>query len=123
VVRARRKIMLAQRRKAGQDIATCLMAAEAAIDQALASAATLAAMMPTARLEAGVAAEVGQEAMEFAAKTCAALFEARASVVSTHKELAKTRDAVGLRSINFGGLMPKAADLSGAERMHLKSVA
>jgi hypothetical protein len=115
--------MLAQRRKAGQDIANCLIAAETAIDQALASAATLAAMMPKARLEAGVAAEVGQEAMEFAAKTCASLFEARASVVATHKELAKTRDAVGLRAVNFGGLMPKASDLAGAGLTLLKSVA
>jgi hypothetical protein len=104
--------MLAQRRKAGQDIANCLMAAEAAIDQALASAATLAAAMPTARLEAGVAAEVGQEAMEFAAKTCAALFEARASVVATHKELEKTKTAVGLRAVSFGGLVEKPRSIA-----------
>jgi hypothetical protein len=123
LVRARRNIMLAQRRKAGQDIANCLIAAEAAIDHALASAATLAAMMPTARLEAGVAAEVGQEAMEFAAKTCAALFEARASVVATHKELAKTKDAVGLRTFAMGGLMPKASELAGNTVTALKSVA
>jgi hypothetical protein len=115
--------MLTQRLKAGQDIANCLIAAETAIDQALASAATLAAMMPTARLEAGVAAEVGQEAMEFAAKTCASLFEARAAVVATHQELAKTKDAIGLRTFNLGALVPKASELARDTVIALKSVA
>lgn len=103
--------MLQRRRAAAQQVADCLIDGEAAIDTALAAASGLVALLPTARLDAGVAAEIGQDAIEHAMKTANALVAARGGIVEAHRQLAKTRYEVGLRAISFGGLMPKASDL------------
>jgi hypothetical protein len=99
--------MLKKRREAAETIAHRLLATEAAIDEALACAAKLTGAMPNARLTAGVAAQVGQEAMEQAVRTVSALVTARQAIVDTHKRLAETQIQVGLREINFGGMMLK----------------
>lgn len=107
-------LMLKDRRNAAQKIADQLMASERSIDLALADVAGLTGAMPAARIEANIAAEVGQEALEQAAEVLVALVSARRKIIATHRELAGVKDRIGLREVALGGLVPKeAADAGG----------
>ena len=112
--------MLKQRREAAIKVAESLIAAEQAIDIALARAAELNQVMVTARQEAGLSALVGQEAFEAANSAFAALARARCDIVETHKRLSETKIQVGLRTVAIGEL-PKPPSERGAVR-HLKAV-
>lgn len=102
--------MLKNRRDAAMKVADSLFAAEEAIDAALARAAELSGAMVTARRHANISAIVGQDAFEVAASTFAALAQARAGIVETHKRLSETQIQVGLRTISIGdeGTKPPA---------------
>lgn len=99
--------MLKQRKDAAQYVADRLMAAELAIDCALTCTAELSGSIPKARIDANLAAEVGQEALEQASHTFVSLVAARRNIINTHRELAHTRDQIGLREVALGGLMDK----------------
>lgn len=73
-----------------------LIEAEATLDRALAAAAELAAILPTARERAGLSAVVGQKVFDQVGQTLSQIVAARASLVATHRAL----DAVG-RSLGF----------------------
>ncbi len=92
-----------KRREVAQEVANRLFAAEEAIDAAITKAAELAGYMPTARVEAGLACEVGQEALEYAAESFSALVRARAQIIASHRELAANKDQIGLRTYALGG--------------------
>ena len=69
-------------------------------------------------MEANIAAEVGQAAIERSAAAFAALIEARREIVAAHQELSAVRDQIGLRTVSFGGMGykgPKAHGLSVVE--------
>ena len=83
--------MLKDRRNAAIKVAESLLAAEQAIDAALARAAELSGTMVTARTEANLSALVGHEAFEVSASAFAALARARCDIVETHKRLSETR--------------------------------
>jgi len=99
--------MLKERREAALQVAESLFAAERAIDVALASAAQLTAIMPTARTQANLSAVVGQGAIESAAEAFAALVRARQQIVATHQQLDETKVQIGLRTVAIGGGMEK----------------
>lgn len=99
--------MFRKRMEAAQNIADHLIAAEAAIDDAVAKVATLAAVIPVQRIAANVAAEVGHDALAGAMATAQALIDARARIVTTHKALAEARDAMRLPVKAFGPLPGK----------------
>lgn len=113
--------MLSIRRKAAQNVANKLIAAENAIDLALQRTAELAGAMPQARSDANYAAEIGQEAMERAVSAISVLVQARREIVATHKELAETRDRVGLAAFAMGGLSDKVP--TGEAGQHIRAVA
>lgn len=94
--------MLRKRREAAEKVAAGLFAVEEAIDVALARAAELNAMMPTARTDANLSAVVGQEAFDGAAETFASLARARRHIVETHRRLDATKDQIGLRTVAIG---------------------
>ena len=96
--------MLNQRRKAAEQVAESLFAAESAIDAALAKTAALAGIIPAVREDARLAACVGQEAVEQAIETLRVLGEARRLIVRTHEELSATQKRIGLGAVSFGGL-------------------
>ncbi len=95
---------------AAQGIADRLFAMERAIDAAIASGGELAMYMPQARLEARVAAEVGQEALAHATGAIMTLVQARGQIVAAHKELANVRSQLGLRELAVGGGGDKPGD-------------
>ncbi|MFN3945313.1 MAG: hypothetical protein ACK4K7_10320 [Allosphingosinicella sp.] len=99
--------MLKQRKEAAQQVADRLFAAEQAIDEALARAAELNAAMPAARSRANLAAQVGQDALEAAAESFAALVRARHQIVEAHRRLDAAKTQIGLRTVAIGGGMEK----------------
>ena len=99
--------MLKERREIAQSVADQLFAAEAAIDAAIAATATLTGMMPSVRGSAGLSALIGQDALMEASQTCAALVQARGSIVATHKALSVAQKQMGLGAVAFGGLVTK----------------
>jgi hypothetical protein len=105
--------MLKQRRQAAEQVAERLFAAEQAIDAAITCAAELTAIMPSARAGANLSAIVGQDAMESAAETFAALIRARHQIVTTHQQLDETKTQIGLREMAVGGGMEKPAAQAG----------
>jgi hypothetical protein len=111
--------MLKIRREAAQKVADSLFAVEEAIDAALARAAELNGTLVSARTHAQLSAIVGQEAFASAATTFAALAQARADIVATHKKLSETQTQIGLRTVSFGELGKPAE----ADARHLKVVA
>ncbi len=114
-----RQIIL-KRREVAQGVADRLMAAEHAIDLAIARTAELTGFIPSARAEADLACEVAQEALEYAAESFSALVKARAQMIASHRELAQTKDQIGLKTYGLGGLVGKPFN---AEVRHLSEVA
>lgn len=92
------------RQTVGETLALRLYAAEAAIDQALAETAHLAAALPSARAEAYLSAVTGQRAFDGAAASISALAEARSHLVQTHTTLAALARKLGLDTLAAGPL-------------------
>jgi hypothetical protein len=88
----------------GQSLSGRLFAAEAAIDAALSETANLCAALPRARAEAYLSAVTGQQVFNEAAASVAALTEARAHMVATHRSLAALARRLGLETLAIGPL-------------------
>lgn len=99
--------MLKQRREAAQAVADRLIAAEHAIDRALICTADLSGSITKAHVDANLATEIGQTALEQASDTLVTLVRARRNIIETHQRLADARDRIGLREFGLGGLMDK----------------
>src|SRR5687767_3926341 len=97
--------MLKERLAIAEQVAGRLFAAEAAIDAAMARTADLAGIMPAIREDARLSALIGQDAIERAVETLAALSSARRSIVETHKQLTVAQEQIGLRAYAMGGLV------------------
>jgi len=112
--------IIIKRREVAQGVADRLMAAEHAIDLAIARTAELTGFIPSARADADLACEVAQEALEYAAESFSALVKARAQMIASHRELAATKDQIGLKTYGLGGLVGKPFN---SEVRHLSEVA
>lgn len=113
--------MIAQTRIAANEIATKLIAAEAAIDAAVAAVATLTATMPMASQQANAGMHVGHEALMHAMESCQLLVKARTNIIRSHKALAVAQNEVGLGAVNFNGNCPP--DMAVLPARHLAAVA
>jgi hypothetical protein len=91
------------RRIAAQNLATHLFTTEDAVDNTLALMGDLIAAMPRARLQARVAAGVGQEAVDHVLEAASALAGARRSLVAAHGALNDAKDQIGLRRVTMVG--------------------
>lgn len=80
---------------AGRQVAVALEKAEAALDQAMAEIAGLAALLPGARLRAELSAVTGQRVFEGATETLALAAQARGRLVETHRRLEALNRALG----------------------------
>lgn len=99
--------MLKERRQAAETVADALFAAEKAIDAAIATTATLAALMPSSRQAAHLSALIGQDAIMSAINTMQALGVAREGIVTTHKHLSVAQHDIGLARVSFGDMAEK----------------
>lgn len=102
--------MLKQRREAAETVAEALFAAEKAIDAAISTTATLAALMPSSRQAARVSALIGQDALMSAVTTMQALAAAREGIVTTHRHLSVAQRDMGLAAVSFGTPAEKPGD-------------
>lgn len=115
--------MFAQTRIAANEIAAKLLAAEAAIDAAVAAVATLTATMPIASQQANAGIHVGHEALMHAMESCSLLVKARSNIIRTHKALRTAQTVVGLGAVSFLDTnCPDSAE-AGAPTRHLAVVA
>ena len=114
---------LAQTRIAANDVASKLLAAEAAIDAAIAAVASLTAAMPLAAQAANVGSHIGHEALMHAVESCQALVKSRTNIIRTHKALRSAQSDVGLGAVAFNGNCPPDFLEAGKSVRHMASVA
>lgn len=101
-------------RLAANQITEQLLAAEAAIDAAVAAVATLAATMPLATQQANVGTHVLQESLMHAMETCQQLVKARTNILRTHRSLVTASQ--GFSPMAFGDVTPMCEAALPAER-------
>lgn len=106
--------MRAQRQTIAQTVAKHLFAAEEAVDLALARIAELNAALPLARLDARLAAAVGQDALIQSASALMLLAETRGKIVAAHSNLKQASDDIGLSELSYGDLIKPARALHEA---------
>jgi len=92
-----------KRRIAAERLANHLFTTEEAVDTTLALMGDLIAAMPRARLEAGLAACVGQQAVDRVLEAASGMASARRSLIAVHEALAQAKDEVGLRRVTLVG--------------------
>jgi pyridoxal/pyridoxine/pyridoxamine kinase len=97
-----------KRRIVAERLANHLFTTEEAVDTTLALMGDLIAAMPRARLEAGLAARVGQQAVDRVLEAASGMASARRSLIAAHEALAEAKDQVGLRRITLVGGGDKA---------------
>lgn len=105
--------MRAHRQAIARTVAQRLFAAEEALDLAAARIAELSASLPLARLDARLAATIGQDAVQSSASAMILVAETREKIVATHLHLKKASDDIGLRETSYGDLL-KTSELPGA---------
>lgn len=81
-------------RKAAHQLTEQLIAAEAAIDAAVAAVAALAAGMPVATKEAAVGTHVLQTSLMHAMETCQTLVKSRTQILRTHRAMSAALESV-----------------------------
>ncbi len=118
-----------KRRIVAEQLATQLFTTEEAVDTTLALMGDLIAAMPRARLEAGLAAGVGQQAVDRVLEAASGMANARRSLIAAHEALAEAKDKVGLRRVTLVGggdkaTLELAADdqPAGPSKGHLREV-
>ena len=90
------------RQSIGDTISRRLHTTESTLDSALHEMAGLAALLPRARVDAGLSATTGQGAFDSTAAAIVALTEARAHLVRTHVTLAALARRLGLDTLAVG---------------------
>ncbi len=103
--------MLNDRLPAARDVAAHLFDLESSMDETIAKAAAMLAVLPKARKAAKLSATVGQDAFEGAAVTLSRLVEARRDLVSMHGQLGQLQTDIGLGARAMGDswkVVPKA---------------
>ncbi|SFS70016.1 hypothetical protein [Brevundimonas viscosa] len=94
---------MSDRHELGRRMAEQLYAAERAVDLAVAEVSDLAAMMTRGRMEHGIAAVVGQEALERVVECSGVLTRARRALVDGHRQLARDARAMQIAWTALGG--------------------
>lgn len=116
--------MHAHRLSVAKSVAECLFAAEEALDIAAARIAELNARLPLARLEARLAASVGQDAFHRSANALLLIAQTREEIVATHGFLKNASDGIGLTEVGYGDVIkPDSATANSAPSGRLRAAA
>jgi hypothetical protein len=97
--------MRKERIEAATNIATHLIEAERAMDEALEKVALLTAAMSSSRLAANLSAVTAHGAITRVTTATQYLGQARSEIAISHIELNAAKSEIGLREMNFGGAM------------------
>ena len=109
--------MSKHRHNVARSVAERLFAAEEALDLAAVRIAELNAALPLARLDARVAAMIGQDAIEQSASAVMLVARTRERIVATHASLKRASDDIGLAETSYGDLLKApTATLASPER-------
>jgi hypothetical protein len=112
--------MRKQRLAAARSVAESLFAFEQALDRTFALGAGLSSGIVNARMDAGISAVIGQDAIDGAIKTLALIADARRELVSTHHQLKAFADNIGLREVSWGDLVkPPAAQTQHEQHLRV----
>lgn len=116
-------LMLNVRMKAARTVAADLQGFEKALDEALTLGSLLQATMIKSRLEAKLAAEVGQEALESVAKTLTLMVDARRQIVAAHGGLKQVAGDIGVPTVGYGELTkpPEPKGMAADRNLRLAS--
>lgn len=98
---------MADRNELGRLMAEKLYAAERAVDAAVAEISDLTGLMTRGRMDHGIAAVVGQEALEHVSDCAGTLTRARRALVEGHKQLAKDARSMRITWSTTAGLDDK----------------
>jgi hypothetical protein len=98
-------VMRKERIAAATNVATHLIAAERAMDEALEKVALLTAAMSSSRLAANISAVTAHGAITRITTATQFLGQARSEIAISHIELNAAKAEIGLREMNFGGGM------------------
>lgn len=101
---------MTDRNELGRQMAEKLYAAERALDAAVAEVGDLAALMTRGRMDHGIAAVVGQEALEYVARCGTRLTKARRALVEGHKQMARDARSMRIHWAVVGGPETKPGD-------------
>ncbi len=99
-----------KRRIVAEQLAGRLFTTEEAVDTTLALMGDLIAAMPRARLEAGLGAGVGQQAVDRVLEAASGMAHARRALIGVHEALSQAKDQVGLRRVTLVGGGDKPGD-------------
>lgn len=99
-----------KRRIVAEQLASHLFTTEQAVDNTLALMGDLIAALPRARLEAGLAAGVGQDAVDQVLEAASGMAQVRRALIAAHQSLAEAKDQVGLRRVTLVGGGDKSTD-------------
>ncbi len=99
-----------KRRIVADRLASHLFTTEEAVDTTLALMGDLIAALPRARLEAGLGAGVGQQAVDRVLEAASGMAHARRSLIAAHEALADAKNQIGLRRVTLVGGGDKAED-------------
>jgi len=113
--------MRAQRQDIAKNVAERLFAAEAALDIAAARIAELNAALPLARMDARLAAAIGQDAFASSASAMRLVAKTRAKIVDTHASLKAASDDIGLSDLSYGDLFKVSSAKSTVKERHLRA--
>jgi hypothetical protein len=115
-------VMLNVRMKAARTVAADLQGFEKALDEALTLGSLLQATMIKSRLEAKLAAEVGQEALESVAKTLTLMVDARRQIVAAHGGLKQVAGDIGVPTVGYGDALKPPQPTGSLADSNLKLV-
>ena len=101
---------MTDRNQYGTDLAKDLHAYEDLLDRTIAAGGQLAARMSLGRIEHGISAVVGQEAMIRVLASTQQLGSARGEIVAAHKGLAHDARRLGIEWTAFGPSMKPEED-------------
>lgn len=96
-----------------------LMAVEAALDTALSQTAELVGLLPSLRLNAGLSAVIGQDAVDDLGETLNHIITARRTLVRAHGGLQTVREQIGCGAVAMGVLdKPAGGDTPRTQKLN-----
>ncbi|WCM25920.1 hypothetical protein NDN01_18085 [Sphingomonas sp. QA11] len=113
--------MRAQRQAIARTVAERLFAAEEALDVAATRIAELNAALPLARLNVGLSAVIGQNALNTSASAVKLIAKTREKIVATHANLKQASDDIGLAEISYGDLIKPNKGALAPHAPHLRA--
>jgi len=104
-------------------IASCLLASEDAIEEALSSVAAMITLMPQIKRSASLTIFHGQEVIETSQELIEILASSRRKIAQLHRKLELTQHQIGLQHFAFGPVGKPSAEENHPAMRDIRQVA